>query len=226
MTKVAVLPSPTNGVDPFVAELPARDHLRNHNWADIVARIQAGQNSGIEELYRVLNRGVRYYLGRQLGHQDLEDKLHEVLLIVVSAIQKGQVREPERIMGFVRTVAQRQAAAHIEKLVHNRRKENELAPGLDVADQRQDPEQLAILQQKVDLMKNVLAQMPEGQREILVRFYRDEQTPEQICQEMSLTETQFRLAKSRAKAAFGTKGQNALRKPAASELAKRAECCA
>jgi len=89
MTKVAVLPSPTNGVDPFVAELPARDHLRNHNWADIVARIQAGQKSGIEELYRVLNRGVRYYLGRQLGHQDLEDKLHEVLLIVVSAIQNG-----------------------------------------------------------------------------------------------------------------------------------------
>jgi RNA polymerase sigma factor (sigma-70 family) len=226
MTHASVFSSPTNGVDPLVAKHPVGDHFRNHDWADIVSRIQAGQNSGIEELYHVLNRGVRYYLGRQLGHQDLEDKLHEVFLVVVSAIRKGQVREPQRIMGFVRTVAQRQVAAHIQKLVHSRRRESELTPGLDIADEGQDPERSAILREKVELMKIVLAQMPERQREILVRFYRDEQTPEQICQEMSLTETQFRLAKSRAKAAFGTKGQNAMRKPAGSEMAKQAKCCA
>jgi RNA polymerase sigma factor (sigma-70 family) len=129
-------------------------------------------------------------------------------------------------MGFVRTVAQRQVAADIQKLVHNRRRENELTPGVDIADDRQDPEKSAILQEKMELMKSVLAQMPERQREILVRYYCDEQTPEQICEEMSLTETQFRLAKSRAKAAFGTKGQNAMRKTVTSETAKQAACCA
>lgn len=225
MTNLSAVPSPANGVDPLVAKNPVAEHL-NHDWADIVSRIQTGQDSGIEELYRVLNRGVRYYLGRQLGDQDLEDRLHEVLLIVVSAIRKGQVREPERIMGFVRTVAQRQVAANIEKLVRNRRQENELTPGLDIPDERQNPERSAMLQERVELMRSVLAQMPERQREILVRFYRDEQTPEQICQEMSLTETQFRLAKSRAKATFGTKGKEAMRKPATSELSKQAKCCA
>jgi len=226
MTEVFALPSPANDVDPLAAKSHVRGHSYDHDWVSIVNQIQRGHNAGIEELYRVLNRGIRYYLGRQLGQQDLEDRLHEIFLIVVSAIQKGQVREPERIMGFVRTVAQRQVAARIERTVHNRQKECELTPGLDVADQKHDPEQLAMMRQKAELMKNVLAQMPERQREILMRFYRDEQTPEQICQEMSLTETQFRLAKSRAKAVFATKGQAALRRPATSELAKQASCCA
>jgi len=39
-------------------------------------------------------------------------------------------------------------------------------------------------------------------RDILVRFYLKEQSQEQICREMSLTETQFRLRKSRAKEKF------------------------
>jgi RNA polymerase sigma-70 factor (ECF subfamily) len=225
MTKAPVVHLPVNGVDPLAAESRVRDHSQHHDWVGIVTQIQCGENAGIEELYRVLNRGIRYYLGRQLGDQDLEDKLHEILLIVVSAIQKGHVREPERIMGFVRTVAQRQVAAHIQRVVHSHRKEGELTPGLDIADRKQDPERLAMMRQKMQLMKNILAQMSERQREILVRFYCDEQTPEQICQEMALTETQFRVAKSRAKAVFSTKGQHALRKPAASEVSRRAECC-
>jgi RNA polymerase sigma factor (sigma-70 family) len=226
MTNAYVLTSLSGGVAPPIAEQPVEGRDRSHDWADIVTRIRAGQSSGIEELYGVLGRGLRYYLGRHLGAQDLEDRLHEILLIVVSAIQKGQVREPERIMGFVRTVAQRRVAAHIEKLVHSRKRENELTPDLDVADQRQNPEQLAATKQKADLMNSILAQMPERQREILVRFYSHEQTPEQICQEMSLTETQFRLAKSRAKAIFGTIGQNALRKPAVMEKPKQVAKCA
>jgi RNA polymerase sigma factor (sigma-70 family) len=141
-------------------------------------------------------------------------------------VQVSQLREPERIMGFVRIVAQRRVAGEIEKLVRNRKRENDLSPALSVVDQRLDPEQLAMMRQKVDLMKSVLSQMPERQREILVRFYRDEQGPEQICQEMSLTETQFRLIKSRAKATFGIRGQRALQKDARSETIKPAACCA
>ena len=44
-------------------------------------------------------------------------------------------------------------------------------------------------------------------REILHRFYVQEQSQEQICQEMSLSYNQFRLLKSRAKARFGELGK-------------------
>ena len=41
-------------------------------------------------------------------------------------------------------------------------------------------------------------------------FYLREQSQEQICEEMKLTETQFRLLKSRAKARFGELGKKKL----------------
>ena len=47
-------------------------------------------------------------------------------------------------------------------------------------------------------------------REILLRFYLDEQSRDQICAEMGLTETQFRLLKSRAKARIREVAQKAL----------------
>ena len=37
------------------------------NWQDLVERIQRGDESGMEELYRIFGRGIRYYLCRQLG---------------------------------------------------------------------------------------------------------------------------------------------------------------
>ncbi len=47
-------------------------------------------------------------------------------------------------------------------------------------------------------------------REILTRFYLMEQSQQQICDQMCLTETQFRLLKSRAKARFGELGKRRL----------------
>ena len=93
------------------------------HWIDLVERIKADDQSGMEELYRVFSRGVRFYLCRQLGPQDLEDKIHDTFLIVVQAVRRGELREPERLMGFVRTVVRRQVAAHIDQAVHTRRQQ-------------------------------------------------------------------------------------------------------
>ena len=56
-------------------------------------------------------------------------------------------------------------------------------------------------------LANLLNSIGKRDREVLIRFYLDEQTPDQICQAMKLTETQFRLIKSRAKARFGELGK-------------------
>jgi hypothetical protein len=89
MTNTSVSPSSANGVDPLAGTSQNRGQIRDHDWTSIVAQIQGGQDTGIEELYRILNRGLRYYLGRQLGQQDLEDRVHEIFLTVISAIRKG-----------------------------------------------------------------------------------------------------------------------------------------
>ncbi len=180
------------------------------DWIGLVARVRAGQDAGMEELYKLFSRGIRYYLCRQLGPQELEDKVHDTFLIVVSAIKRGDLREPERLMGFVRTVVRRQVAAYIDTAVHVRREQTDLETGATVADRKQNPEQEAIIRQKAELMKSVLESLSDRDRDILVRFYLEEQSQEQICSEMQLTETQFRLLKSRAKAKFGEIGKKKL----------------
>ncbi|HZQ51483.1 MAG TPA: sigma-70 family RNA polymerase sigma factor [Bryobacteraceae bacterium] len=180
------------------------------DWAALVAQIKAGEDAGMEQLYKLFSRGIRYYLCRQLGPQELEDKVHDTFLIVVNAIKRGDLREPERLMGFVRTVVRRQVAAYIEQAVHNRREQADLETGIAVADRKQNPEQEAILRQKTELMKSALESLSQRDRDILIRFYLKEQPQEQICREMSLTETQFRLLKSRAKAKFGEIGRKKL----------------
>lgn len=40
----------------------------------------------MEEMYAVFAKGLRFLLCRKLGHQGLDDKVHEVFVIVVQAI--------------------------------------------------------------------------------------------------------------------------------------------
>jgi RNA polymerase sigma-70 factor, ECF subfamily len=180
------------------------------DWAMLVAQVKAGDDQGLERLYQLFSRGVRYYLCRQLGPEELEDRIHDTFLIVVNAIKKGDLREPERLMGFVRTIVRRQVATYIDQVVHTRREQTDLELGAAVVDRKGDPEQQAMAREKTELMKSVLGSLSERDRDILVRFYLREQTQEQICQAMRLTETQFRLLKSRAKAKFGEVGKKKL----------------
>jgi RNA polymerase sigma factor (sigma-70 family) len=187
-------------VDPSDAAVPAR-------WSEIVERIRKDDPTGLEELYGVFAKGVRFLLYRKLGPKDLDDKVHDVFLIVAQAIRRGDLREPERLMGYVHTVVRRQVAAHIEDAVQARRCYTDLDGTLLLSDRSPDPERTAIQRQKDELAWRILNSISKRDREVLIRFYLDEQPPDVICREMCLTETQFRLIKSRAKARFGELGR-------------------
>jgi len=184
------------------------------NWRRLVGKICAGDPVGMEELYGVFSRGVRYYLCRQLGPQELEDKVHDTFLIVVQAIRRGELREPDRLMGFVRTIVRRQVASYIDNAVQTRREQAGLESGLTISDDRSNPEQDAISRQRTEIMLGVLQKLSRRDRDILTRFYLMGQSQERICVEMRLSDTQFRLLKSRAKARFGELGKRSLRRHA------------
>lgn len=184
--------------------------VQENQWSELVGKIRQDDFSAMEELYRVFSRGVRFHLCRQLGPQDLDDKVHEVFLIVAQAIRKGDLRDPARLMGYVRTVVRRQIAAHIEEAAQRRRQYADVEFGLTVRDGRENPEQAAIARQQHEIAWGVLNAIGRRDREVLVRFYVEEQPAEEICRDMALTETQFRLIKSRAKARFGELGRRRL----------------
>src|SRR5262249_16509520 len=94
--------------------------------------------------------------------------------------------------------------------VHSRREELHLDLGVRVPDGRYNPEQTAASRQKIEFMRGVLRDLSSRDREVLTRFYLYEHSQEQICEDMKLSETQFRLLKSKAKARFGELGKRKL----------------
>ena len=106
----------------------------------------------------------------------------------------------------MRTVFRRQVAANIDNAVHARRNQS-IDPAMTLSDHQPDPERRVIEQESQDVALRMLGGLPKRDREVLVRFYLQEQTADEICRDLNLTETQFRLIKSRAKARYGELGR-------------------
>jgi RNA polymerase sigma factor (sigma-70 family) len=170
------------------------------DWKATVERIRAGDPAAQEVLYRNLVTGARLFLQRHLGARDVEDRVHDLFVILVEAIRRGEIREPERLMGFVRTVLYRQLNLEISRIIRTRETSADLESAANLTTSDPTPEQQTANQEKVALMKQALRKMNRRQFEILTRYYLREQSPERIRTEMGLTQTQFDLLKSRAKA--------------------------
>ena len=178
------------------------------DWAGTVDRIRAGDPRAMAELYAVFTRGIRYLLLRTLGVEEVDDRVHDCFVIVTEAIRAGELRDPARLMGYVRTVVRRHIAASIDEAVSRRRTTVEYEDTVfSVSDWKDNPEQNLQARQRAEIARRVFQGVSARDREILRRFYLLEQPYEQICDEMGLTYNQFRLLKSRAKARFGKLGQ-------------------
>jgi DNA-directed RNA polymerase specialized sigma24 family protein len=98
-------------------------------------------------------------------------------------------------------------AGYIESAVHSRQKQIGLDAGMPLFDSRQDPERHAIERENVELAMRVLNSVRKRDREVLIRFYLKEQTAPEICRDLDLNPTQFRLIKTRAKTRFAQLGK-------------------
>src|SRR6202162_4790014 len=108
-------------------------------WVQLVRRIRTSETDGMAELYHLFSKGIRFYPRRQLGIQEVDDRVHDTFVVVVQAILRGELRQPERLMGFVRTVVRRQVSAHIDKAVQTRREQMDVGASARVADAHGHP---------------------------------------------------------------------------------------
>jgi len=176
---------------------------RLNRRSELVLLVREGDARGMTDLYDFISAGLHPYLARQLPPQDCRDKIHSIFVDVVVAIQRGQVRDPERLMGFARTIARRKVSGYICMAMAARRNQVDIESIFWLASPQASPENEMIFRERRELVRWTLAQLSEREREILSRFYMQEQTQQQICLEMGLTHTQYRLLKWRSKARFG-----------------------
>ena len=173
-------------------------HQQPIPWASLVERVRDGDRRACEELCAALAGSARARLHWGVDRELLDDKLHDVLVSLLEAIRDNEIHDPERVMGFVRTLASRRVSLHIRTNIQRR---SHLVPiGLMdfAAPAEESPEAAAAQRETADTLRKILRHVCARDREILLRFYLEEQDPERICREMGLSSTQFRLYKSRA----------------------------
>lgn len=201
--------APGSGVDDNDGLVCSEQHTRASEWArwtTLVRQIQNGSAHAEGELCHSLLGTLRRYFLRQRRIEDAEDLAHEALLIVLQAIRKRQLREPERLMGFVGVVAHRTLYAAFRSAERQCRVGSEELTDA-VIDQACNPESAALTDERAAMIREGLQALSELDRNILTRFYLHLQSRETICAALDLTETQFRLKKSRAKARLGKVSQ-------------------
>jgi RNA polymerase sigma-70 factor (ECF subfamily) len=167
--------------------------------SQIVRQIQLGDPQGTEALYEEF-AWVKGYFASRLGIQDADDRYHDLMIAVVSGIRHHGVRLPERLAGYVKAIVNNLIANSFR--VSSIRRFEPLPP-CDLLRTPATVEEHVYVEESRVLARAVLAGICHRDREVLIRFYLNEEAAPKIQSEMRLTATQFRLIKSRAKARFG-----------------------
>ena len=185
----------------------------NVDWPELLYRVQQNEAGAGEELYSLVSKGMLFFLRRQMSAHLAEERMHGAFMIVLKAIQDGRIKDAKDFSGYLMTVTKGQ---YRQDFHHIRSSENATAcsdefvlDGLP-SKAKYNPDSGLEAQRRSTLMAQVLRSMSPECREILNRFYVLEQSQEQICTEMKLTDNHFRLLKSRAKVEFKERGRSKL----------------
>jgi RNA polymerase sigma-70 factor (ECF subfamily) len=174
------------------------------DWSpsELVARIRRGDRTAEAELVARYSRGVGIILRRMAARHNVVDDLYqEVFLRVTEKIRAGELREPERLSGFVSGLARNLAIDYF------RRNPSAGSPAEAEADEvpDRDPGPLERLLRGEDeaCVRRTMAELSsERDREMLVRFYLGDEEKQRICDDLRLTSLQFNRVLHRARTRF------------------------
>ncbi|HXE11741.1 MAG TPA: sigma-70 family RNA polymerase sigma factor [Bryobacteraceae bacterium] len=194
---------------------------QNQSWTSdaetIVRLIQAGDPRGEEMLYAAFTRGLRYLAIRKVGYEQADECVHDTFIALAKKIREGALREPAALLKYARTILERMIVdIHLERRKWRADVDFDYL-ALTHADQAPTPDMAYESSTRSEVMKRALQQLRPKEREILVRFYIQEEDQEKIRREMNLTHTQYRLLKSRSKSKLEQFTASYLKKPAAQQ---------
>ncbi len=182
-------------------ETPAMTVLGEASPADLVRRIRNGDPRAEEELIARFGEGLTFLLRRWTrGHSDAEDLYQETFRLALEKIRRGEVRDPERLAGFLRSLARNLSIEHYRKAARRGAREEEIETAADTANP--DTGQLGQLlrKEKVTLVRRLLEELgSDRDRQILFRFYIAEEDKESIRTDLGLTAPEFNLVLFRAR---------------------------
>jgi RNA polymerase sigma-70 factor (ECF subfamily) len=168
---------------------------------ELALRIQAGERAAEDELVQRYSSGVAIIVRRIVRDPSSTDDLcQEAFRLVLEKLRRGELREPEKLSGFICNLARNLAIEHVRRPQRTQTLEE---PGLSVADPTPDQLSSLIEQEKVRAVRQVLEEMTAPRdREILRRFYLQGEDKESLCAELGLSGLHFNRVLYRARERF------------------------
>lgn len=166
----------------------------------LVARIRAGDADAESELISRYRRGVHFLL-RELAREpaDAEDLEQETFRLAIEKVRAGELREPEKLVGFLRSLAR-------NLFIGEQRRRRKVVDVDDVvlpADSRASPFEETRRHEDAAALRQLLGELDQPRdREILLRFYLQEEDRQRICSDLRLTEEHFHRVIHRARNRF------------------------
>jgi RNA polymerase sigma-70 factor (ECF subfamily) len=151
------------------------------------------------DLMRRYGRGVFVIIHKRVRNRSVAEELsQETFRIVLEKIRQGEVREPERLSGFITGVARNVTNNYVR-----RGPRPDLVVGIEeaeyIADPAPNPLDRLLEQEKREIARQLIQQLPSARdREVLFRFYVDGDEKEQICEDLGLSSPQFNVVLCRA----------------------------
>ena len=167
---------------------------------DLVARIAAGDRSAEQEFVRSYERGVRALVRRHCRPNDpiVDDLAQDVLARVLERLRAGAIRDAAALPAYVQTTI-----VYTTNAEYRARRNTEGAAVIDDMPALDNPVEQLGSEQLAGMLRRLLAQLPLARdREILARFYLDEQDKDQVCRSLGIDASHFHRVVFRARERF------------------------
>lgn len=168
--------------------------------ADLARRIMAGDWQAEAELVERYSRGVSFIIRRDAGNAAIaEDLAQEVFRIALEKIRRGDLREPEKLSGFMSSLARNLVIEHFRRRARKERltldEESEQLP-----DPAPSPLEELLRKEKASIARQTINELNSGRdRQVIFRFYIAEEEKERICKDLGLTSLHFNRVLFRAR---------------------------
>jgi len=179
---------------------------------DLASRIRLGDRQSETELVERYKRVVMSIIRREVGVSAVaEDLYQETFCIVIEKIRQGDIREADRLSGFVCSVARNRVIKYFQRLPRHESL-TDTTEAAHLPHHASNPLEQLLRKENADIVRQVLKEMPnERDIQLLFRYYLAEDDKEKICADLGLTALHFNRVLHRARARYRELYEQAIR---------------
>jgi RNA polymerase sigma-70 factor (ECF subfamily) len=181
--------------------MESTSHANEQQFATtLVNRIAAGDNQAEAEMVERYSRGLRFLLRRKTRKPELaQDLLQETWAIALVKIRGGGLDDPGRLAGYLCGIANNLAQSERRRVNRQRTSINTEIVNL-IPDESSSPFRNVSRAEVCKHVHGVLEELnKERDREILKRFYVQDEDKESICSYLDVDSTHFNRVLFRAR---------------------------